>query len=73
LEPFFSRQGITRIEPRIAQLVKKMDNRLVGLKGTGSIVPIDVVLCALTGDVIGQVSSGMQAGLLDDPDFTPAW
>lgn len=73
LEPFFSRQGITRIEGRIAELVKKMDDRLVGLKGTGSVLSIDVVLCALTGDVIGQVSSGMQAGLLDDPDFTPAW
>ncbi|POS72678.1 cytochrome P450 [Diaporthe helianthi] len=73
LEPFFSRQGITRIEGRIAELVKKMDDRLVGLKCTGSVLSIDVVLCALTGDVIGQVSSGMQAGLLDDPDFTPAW
>ncbi|GJC85385.1 cytochrome P450 monooxygenase sdnH [Colletotrichum liriopes] len=73
LEPFFSRQGITRIEPRIAELVMKMDKRIVGLKGSGAIVPVDHLLCALTGDVIGQVSSGMQAGLLDDPDFTPAW
>ncbi|KAG9254338.1 cytochrome P450 [Emericellopsis atlantica] len=73
LEPFFSRQGITRIENRIAELVMKMDDRLVGLKGSGAIIPVDTMLCALTGDIIGQVSSGTQAGLLDDPDFTPAW
>ncbi|GKT90339.1 cytochrome P450 monooxygenase [Colletotrichum tofieldiae] len=65
--------SITRIEPRIAELVMKMDKRIVGLKGSGAVVPVDHLLCALTGDVIGQVSSGMQAGLLDDPDFTPAW
>ncbi|KAF9873287.1 CND11p [Colletotrichum karsti] len=73
LEPFFSRQGITRIEDQIAEHVMKMDNRLVGLSGSGSIIPLDHVLCALTGDVIGQVSSGTQAGLLDDTDFVPAW
>lgn len=51
----------------------KMDDRLVGLKGSGSIIEVDHMLCALTGDIIGQVSSGMEAGLLDDPEFTPAW
>lgn len=52
----------------------KMNDRLVGLKGSGSIIPLDQLLCALTGDYfIDQVSNGMQAGLLDDADFTPAW
>ncbi|KAF7956988.1 hypothetical protein EAE96_004310 [Botrytis aclada] len=73
LEPFFSRQGITRIESRLAERVMKMDDRLMGLKKSGSIIQVDHMLCALTGDIIGQVSSGMEAGLLDDPEFTPAW
>lgn len=73
LEPFFSRQGITRIESRVAAHVKKLDDRLIHLKATGTIVNADHFLCALTGDIICEVSSGTQAGLLDDVDFTPAW
>ncbi|KAI1419592.1 cytochrome P450 [Xylaria sp. FL1777] len=73
LEPFFSRQGITRVEPIIAAEAWKLDARLLGLSGSGSVVHMDHVLAAMTGDVIGYISCGMQPGLIEDAGFSPSW
>ena len=73
LEGFFSRQSITNMEPFIAAQAEKLDRRLKSLSGTGHIVHIDHALTAMTGDIICRVSCGMEAGLLDDPDFSPGW
>ncbi|KAI0206674.1 cytochrome P450 [Astrocystis sublimbata] len=73
LEPYFSRQGITRIEPKIAAEVWKLDRRLLGLGGTGEVVNMDHALAAMTGDIIGYVSCGMQPGLIDEPSFSSSW
>ncbi|KAI8627729.1 cytochrome P450 [Xylariaceae sp. FL1651] len=73
LEPFFSRQGITRVERILADEVRLLDARLSEFKGTSTIVQIDHVLAALTGDAIGYISCGMQPGLLQESDFSPAW
>ena len=73
LEVFFSRQSITNMEPFIAAQAVKLDSRLQSLSGTGQIIHIDHALTAMTGDIICRVSCGMEAGLLDDPKFSPGW
>ncbi|KAI1128167.1 cytochrome P450 [Nemania abortiva] len=73
LEPFFSRQGITRVESIIAGEAWKLDARLLGLSGSGSIIHMDHALAAMTGDIIGYISCGMEPGLIQDPEFSPSW
>ncbi|KAI1305537.1 cytochrome P450 [Xylaria venustula] len=73
LESFFSRQGITRVEGILADEARSLDSRLTEFRGTGAVVQMDHVLAAMTGDVIGYVSCGMQPGLMEDPGFSPSW
>ncbi|OTA61601.1 cytochrome P450 [Hypoxylon sp. EC38] len=73
LEPFFSRQGITRVEHIIASDAWKLDARLLKLSRSGTVIHMDHVLAAMTGDVIGYISCGMQPGLIDEPNFSPSW
>ncbi|KAI0835727.1 cytochrome P450 [Hypoxylon sp. FL0890] len=73
LEPFFSRQGITRVENIIADEAWKLDAQLLKLSGSGAIVHMDHALAAMTGDVIGYISCGMQPGLIEEANFSPSW
>ncbi|KAL9045863.1 MAG: hypothetical protein Q9214_001167 [Letrouitia sp. 1 TL-2023] len=69
LNPFFSRLGISRLEPVIVQSVKKLVARLELLKGSNTVVRLDHAFTALTGDVIGKVCCDDKEIFLDDPDF----
>ena len=73
LEPFFSRQGIDRIEPFIAEEVKKMDIRLQNLKGSDRVIRLDHVFSAFAGDVIGKICCESPTNFIEDPDFAPHW
>ncbi|OTA98482.1 hypothetical protein M426DRAFT_258664 [Hypoxylon sp. CI-4A] len=73
LEPFFSRQGITRVEHIIASGAWKLDARLLGLSGSGTFIHMDHALAAMTGDVIGYISCGLQPGLIEEANFSPSW
>ena len=69
----FSRQNITRVEHIIVNEAWKLDARMRELGGSGTVVHLDHALTAMTGDVIGFVSCGMQPGLVEDAAFSPAW
>ena len=73
LEPFFSRHGIERFEPLIAEEVNKMDRRLQSLKLSNRVVRLDHVFSAFTGDVIGNICCESPPNFIDDPDFAPHW
>jgi cytochrome P450 len=74
LEPLFSRQGVTRIEPMLAELVVTLFGRLQECKGTGRVVRLDHAFSALAGDVISGVCvDNPQMSLLRDPNFSPHW
>ena len=73
LEPFFSRQGVSRLEPMIIQMVEKLVARLEAMKGSKSVVRLDHALTALTGDVIRQFCCEDGEYFLDDADFVPWW
>ncbi|KAL9586474.1 MAG: hypothetical protein Q9212_000890 [Teloschistes hypoglaucus] len=73
LEPFFSRQGVTRLWPVIAETTEKLASRLEGLKGTGSVIRFDHACSAFSGDIISRICWQDEDGFLDDPNFAPEW
>ena len=73
LEPFFSRLGVSRLEPIIIQVVEKLVARLEALKGSRAVIRLDHAFSALSGDVIGKVCCEDKEEFLDDPSFAPWW
>lgn len=74
MEPFFSMQGINRIQPMLDELVLLLVTRLKEYAGTGKVVRLDHVFSALAGDVISNICIDNPASsMLKDPDFNPEW
>ncbi|KAI0116202.1 putative cytochrome P450 [Hypoxylon sp. NC0597] len=73
VEPYFSRLGVTKLEPLIHEAVDKLIKRFQSFGGTGRIVRLDHAMLAFSGDVIGHVCVENPAELIDDEDFSPAW
>ena len=73
LEPFFSRQGIDRFEPFIAEEVKTMERRLQSLQGSDRMIRLDHVFSAFSGDVIGKICCESPPKFIDDLNFAPHW
>lgn len=73
LEPFFSRLGIARLEPTIAELVGKLVGRFEALKGTRTVIRLDHAFTAFSGDIIGGLCCEQRNDFLDDPHFSPQW
>ncbi|KAL8867264.1 MAG: hypothetical protein Q9174_005775 [Haloplaca sp. 1 TL-2023] len=73
LDSFFSRQGINRTEDMVANAARQLAERLQALEGSGTVVKLDDVFSALTGDIIANVACGANPGLLEDANFSPEW
>jgi hypothetical protein len=76
LEPFFSRMGISRLQPMFAKVALHLETRFRDLKGSNTIVRLDHAFAAFSGDIIGRIclEDGETGGrFLDDPDFAPDW
>ena len=73
LEPFFSRLGVSHLEPMIVQVVEKLVARLDALKGSNTVIRLDHAFSALSGDVIGKVCCEDKEDFLDDPKFAVWW
>ena len=73
LEPFFSRLGVTRLWPDLAEVVESFARRIESQKGTGSVIRFDHVCAAFAGDVIGRVCWDKEERLLDDPNLASEW
>lgn len=52
LEPFFSRLGVSQLQPVLAEVVEKFVGRMEALKGSNSVIRLDH---AFSGDVIGMI------------------
>ncbi|KAI0532735.1 cytochrome P450 [Xylaria digitata] len=76
LEPYFSRMGISRLQPMLAEVALHLETRLREYAGTGKIVRLDHAFTAYTGDIIGRMCLDT-----DDPgdrflsreDFSADW
>ena len=74
LDPYFSRSGVTKLEPTVAELCEKLIiGRFERLRGTGKVVRLDHAFTAFSGDVISRLCIDDPPNLVDDPEFAPEW
>lgn len=73
LDPFFSRMGVSRLQPMLAEVVEKLTSKIEAQKGTTSIIRLDHAFSAFSGDVIGRICWEDKKDLLDEPDFGRDW
>lgn len=73
LEPFFSRLGISRLQPMLGDVVKKFEYRLKNMQGSNTVIRLDHAFSAFSGDIIGKICWENHDEFLDDPDFAPQW
>jgi hypothetical protein len=79
LEPFFSRNGVQRLQAMLGEVALKMEDRLQEFKGTKKIVRLDHVFSAFSSDVMCRIclstspDGEKKPEFLDHPDFAPEW
>ncbi|OJJ63817.1 hypothetical protein ASPSYDRAFT_38478 [Aspergillus sydowii CBS 593.65] len=76
LEPFFSRVSIQALQPMLAEVTCKFEQRLRALAGTGTVVRLDHACAAFSGDIIAKIclDDEKEGGrFLDHPEFAPYW
>ena len=74
LDPYFSRSGITKLEPVVADLVEELVVKRFGsFKGTGTVVRLDHAFTAFSGDVISRLCVDDPPTFVDDEEFAPWW
>jgi cytochrome P450 len=70
INPFFSKQKVTALQPVIQRLVDKLCTRFEKIRGTGEVVPIECAFDAFTMDVITEYSLDTSFGYLDQPGWS---
>lgn len=73
LEPFFSRAGVTKLEPMVGELAKRFVRRLDSYQGTNQVVRLDHAYVALAADVVGKICFESNSNLIDEPTFGVEW
>ena len=69
LNPFFSKQKITALEPVIQEQVEKLVKRIDELAASGKVVPIGTAYSAFAMDVVTEYAMEKSYGNLDQEDF----
>ena len=76
LEPFFSRLGVSRLQPMLVEVTLKLEARLRQFAGKNQPIRLDHAFSAFSGDIIGRIcldKDDNSEEFLDDPDFAPDW
>jgi cytochrome P450 len=73
LNPFFSKQSVTRLEPMITSKVQKLCERFRAAADTGEVIRLDVAFMAVTMDIIMQYAYAWNYNYLDKPNFALEW
>ncbi|KAL8785784.1 MAG: hypothetical protein Q9213_003162 [Squamulea squamosa] len=73
LASFFSTQSVQRLEPSVQSVVDKLTSRLRELQGSGKVVNVLHMYCALTLDIISEYSFGKAYGAMQREDFAKNW
>lgn len=73
LEPFFSRSGVSKLEPIVHEFSAKLVDRFEALKGTGYVIRLNDAFSSFAGDVMSKVCCEKSSNFLEDPNFTPQW
>lgn len=62
------------MEPILAELTEKLNNRFEDAKGTGKVIRLDHALTAYSGDMIQRLCMDNPPNvLIDDEEFSPWW
>jgi cytochrome P450 len=70
INPFFSKQKVTALQPVIQRLVDKLCTKFEKIRGTDEVVPIECAFDAFTMDVITEYSLDTNFGYLDKPGWS---
>ncbi|KAK4066137.1 uncharacterized protein Triagg1_8205 [Trichoderma aggressivum f. europaeum] len=79
MEGFFSRKGITQLQPMLAEVALHLESRFRELEGKNAVIRLDHAFSAFSGDIIGRICLGTgDRGshgdrFLDAPDFASDW
>lgn len=73
MEPFFSRAGVTKLEPMVGDVAKRFARRLESYQGTGQIIRLDHAYVALAADVVGSICFESNSSMIDQPTFGVEW
>jgi cytochrome P450 len=73
LEPYFSRSGVLRLQPLLAETIRKFELRCKAVQGTETVIRLDHAYFALSGDVVGKLCWADMEEFLDDPAFGVEW
>ncbi|KAI0013031.1 cytochrome P450 [Xylariaceae sp. FL0662B] len=76
LEPFFSKLGINRLQPVIAEVALQLESRIREYAGTNKVIRLDHAFSAYAGDVVGRMcldTKDRSDRFLSDPEFSPYW
>lgn len=70
INPFFSKQKVTQLQPVIQRLADKLCKKFERIKGTDEVVPMECAFDAFTMDVITEYSLDTNFGYLDHPGWS---
>ena len=73
LNPFFSKQAVTRLQPVIKELIEKLCARFETCRETGEPVETGQAYAALTTDIITRYAFSTSYGCIDDPGWKWEW
>ncbi|KAH0529920.1 hypothetical protein TsFJ059_004613 [Trichoderma semiorbis] len=79
MEGFFSRKGITQLQPMLAEVALHLESRFRELEGKNAVIRLDHAFSAFSGDIIGRICLGTgDRGshgdrFLDTTDFASDW
>jgi Cytochrome P450 len=73
LNPFFSKQAVSRLEPVIRELIDKMCARFEKCRDSGEPVETGQAYAALTTDIITRYAFRTSYGCIDDPNWKWDW
>ncbi|KAK2768340.1 hypothetical protein FQN54_000194 [Arachnomyces sp. PD_36] len=73
MNPFFSKQRISRLEPVIQAQVQKLCERIIDFNKANAAVPISLGFSCLTTDIITEYVMTQSFHYLDAPDWLPQW
>ncbi|XDG03563.1 hypothetical protein ABKA04_003178 [Annulohypoxylon sp. FPYF3050] len=76
LEPFFSKLGIHRLLPVIAEVALHLESRLREFSGTNKVIRLDHAFSAYAGDVVGRMcldTKDRRDRFLNEANFSPDW
>ena len=73
LASFFSRSVVSQSQDLIRNKVEKLCSRITEFQGTKQPIDLSLAFRCLTTDVVTQYALSKSYGLLDTPNFSPAW